>query len=83
MVFTTLKMPNMVIFSDLEVAHDVSSCPWDNLGDSYEGCHDNRYRESNVSRHYLNREYGEQPSTEARFSTAADSALEMSCLFCS
>ena len=32
---------------------------------------------------YLNSEYGEQPSTDARFSTASDSALEMSCLFCS
>ena len=83
MVFTTLKTPNMVIFSDLSVTPDASSCPWGNLGDAYEGCHGNRYRESNVSRYYLNREYGEQPSTEARFSTAAASALEMSCLFCS
>ena len=83
MVFTTLKIPNMVIFSDLYVSPNASSCPWGNLEDAYEGCHGNRYRESNVSRYYLNREYGEQPSTEARFSTAADSALEMSCLFCS
>ena len=54
-----------------------------NLGDAYEGCHGNRYRGANVSRNYLNRKYGEQPSTEARFNTAADSALEMSCFFCS
>ena len=78
MVFTTLKMPKALIFSKISVAH-----LWDNLVDAYEGCHGNRYREANVSRYYLNREYGEQPSTEARFSTAAASALEMFCLFCS
>lgn len=78
MVFTTLKMPKALILSKIRVAR-----LWDNLGDDYECCHENRYREANVSRYYLNREYGEQPSTDARFSTAADSALEMSCLFCS
>ena len=78
MVFATLKMPKALIFSRIRVAR-----LWGNLVDAYEGCHGNRYREANVSRYYLNREYGEQPSTEARFSTAADSALEMSCLFCS
>ena len=78
MIFTTLKMPKALIFSRLRVAR-----LWGNLVDAYEGCHGNRYREANVSRYYLNREYGEQPSTEARFSTAAASALEMSCLFCS
>lgn len=78
MVFTTLKIPKPLLLSRIRVAR-----LWGNLGDAYEGCHGNRYREANVSRYYLNREYGEQPSTEARFSTAADSALEMSCLFCS
>ena len=76
MVFTTLKMTKALIVSGIRVARPVP-------GDAYEGCHGNRYREANVSRYYFNREYGEQPSTEARFSTAADSALEMSCLFCS
>lgn len=80
MVFTTLKIPKTLIVSEIRVARPVL---WSDLGDDYEGCHENRYHESNVSRYYLNREYGEQPSTEARFSTAADSALEMSCLFCS
>lgn len=74
MISTTLKTPKALIFSKIRVAR---------LGDAYEGCHWNRYSDANVSRYYLNREYGEQPSTEARFSTAADSALEMSCLFCS
>lgn len=78
MVFTTLKIPKALIFSRIRAAR-----LWGNLGDAYEGCHGNRYREANVSRYYLNREYGEQQSTEARFSTAAASALEMSCLFCS
>lgn len=78
MVFTTLKIPKALIFSKISVAR-----LWDNLGDAYEGCNGNRYREANVSKYYLNRQYGEQPSTEARFSTAAASALEMSCLFCS
>lgn len=78
MVFTTLKMSKELIVSEIRVAR-----LWGDLRDDYEGCHENRYRESNVSKYYLNREYGEQPSTEARFSTAAASALEMSCLFCS
>ena len=79
MVFTTLKMPKTLIVSEIRVARPVFGV----LGDDYEGCHGNRYREANVSKYYLNREYGEQPSTDARFSTAAASALEMSCLFCS
>lgn len=59
MFFTTLKIPKALIVSKIRVAR-----PWgSNLGDDYEGCHENRYRESNVSRYYLNREYGEQPST--------------------
>ena len=78
MVFTTLKTPKALIFSKIRIAR-----LWVNLGDAYEGCHWNRYSDANVSRYYFNREYGEQPSTEARFSTAAASALEMSCLFCS
>ena len=37
MVFTTLKIPKALIFSKIRVAR-----LWGDLGDDYEGCHENR-----------------------------------------